>query len=278
MVVFINGEFVPAEHATVSVFDRGFLYGDGLFETIRVYQGRPFRWQQHLERFLRGADFLGIQPTFSTSQLTGAVMELIQRNRIPESLLRLNLSRGIGPRGYSTKGADSPTLVITLHPAPAFDPSNPPRWRLITSSYRVPSDDPVALHKTCNKLPQILARAEAEAQGADEALLLNTSGEVAEAASGNCFWVEGGVVCTTPLISGILAGVTRAFVLELCESLKLSVCEKAIRPKTLLLADGVFLTMSSLEVVPVISLDGTALPVSPLVEKIQIAYRQAVLA
>src|SRR6266478_1503384 len=204
MLVFLDGQFVPEQEAVVSVFDRAFLYGDGLFETIRVFNGKPFRWQQHLERLLQGAEFLKIQPPFAPDSLTGFAAQLVIRNQMPDSLLRLTLSRGVGLRGYSPKGADRPLLAMSLHPAPSIDPQTPPRWRLTTSTLRLPAGEPLAQFKTCNKLSQVLARAEADAAGADEALLLNTDGHVVEGASSNLFWIEDQTVCTPPLASGIL--------------------------------------------------------------------------
>jgi len=277
VTVFLNGQIVPEEQAAISVFDRGFLYGDGLFATMRVFNGRVFRWGQHWERLQRGADFLGIKIPFSREALGKSAMELIERNRMPDALLRLTLSRGVGVRGYSAKGAERPVVVMSLHAAQAIDLANRPRWKLATSSVRVPADDLIALHKTCNKLPQIMARMEAEAQGADEALLLNTDGEVAEAASSNLFWCEGGAVCTTPLATGILAGVTRAVVIELCRTLEMPVREKRIKPDELRKADGVFLTMSSLGIVEIASLDGRTLARSANTEKIRQAYEQTLL-
>ncbi len=106
MIVFFNGAFVPEDEAVVSVFDRGFLYGDGLFETLRLYRGKPFRWDQHIERLQRGAEFLNIRLPFSPDQLRGPVEELVQKNGMSEAVLRIVLSRGGGKRGYSPKGAD----------------------------------------------------------------------------------------------------------------------------------------------------------------------------
>src|SRR2546427_6776280 len=117
MIVFLNGQFVPQAQAVVSVFDRGFLYGDGLFETIRVFNGKPFRWGQHLERLERGAAFLKIRLPFTADALRAPADELIARNKMPESLLRLSLSRVVGLRGYSPKGAEEPLLVMTLNAA-----------------------------------------------------------------------------------------------------------------------------------------------------------------
>ena len=193
MIVFLNGEFVPEERAVVSVFDRSFLYGDGLFETMLVRRGRPFRWEQHMDRLRSGADFLGIKIPFGCKALEAFAANLIVQNKMPDALLRLTLSRGVGARGYSPKGADKSTLVMSLHP---FSPAQAgAKWKLVTSSFRLPAKESLAQFKTCNKLPQILARAEADAAGADEALLLNTDGFVVEASSSNLFWIQGDTVC-----------------------------------------------------------------------------------
>lgn len=271
MLVFLNGQFVPEECAVVSVFDRSFLYGDGLFETLLVWQGKPFRWTQHLERLHRGAEFLGLKLPFADDALGKFAEELIAVNRLPEGLLRLTLSRGVGVRGYSPKGADRPTLVMSLHPLPAA-PEPAHGWRLLTSSRCLPAGETLAQYKTVNKLAQILARAEADATGADEALLLNTDGFVVEGASSNLFWIQSGVVCTPPMTSGVLAGVTRAVVLELCCELGLPTRETAVTPDGLRQAEGVFLTLSSYGVVPAAQLDGVRLAQSPRVEELRRAY------
>ncbi|HEY2951031.1 MAG TPA: aminotransferase class IV [Verrucomicrobiae bacterium] len=276
MLVFVNGRLVPEEQALLSVFDRGFLYGDGLFETLRVVHGKPFRWSQHLERLERGAEFLKLKLPCAPDEMRRWANELIVQNQMPESVLRLTLSRGVGVRGYSPKGAGPPTLVMSLHPAPAADPQNPPRWRVITSSFRVPVDEPLMNLKTCNKLPQILARAEAEAMGVDEALLLNTSGEVAEAAGSNLFWIGNGVVWTTPLAAGVLAGVTRAVVLELCQRLGLVAEEASITPQALAKSDSAFLSSSALGLVEVAEVDGLKLGRLPLTKKLQRAFEELV--
>lgn len=289
MIVFLNGQFVPEEQATVSVFDRSFLYGDGLFETMRVVNGKPFRWWEHIERLRKGGDFLGIKIPFACKSLEKFAAELIAKNQMSDALLRLTVSRGVGLRGYSPKGADKPVVVMTLHPFPGApasgparthdgskpagsEPGAPLRWKLVTASFRLPAGEKLAHFKTANKLAQVLARAEADAAGADEALLCNTDGFVVEGASSNLFWVEGGTVCTPPLASGILAGVTRAVTLELCAQLGLPCAERAITPENLRRVDGVFVTLSSLGVVAAASLDGVALKQSPLVDKLSSAY------
>lgn len=272
MTVFLNGQFIPEAQATVSVFDRSFLYGDGLFETMLVSNGKPFRWTPHMERLERGAEFLGIKIPFTRAALAGFASELIKRNQLPESLLRLTLSRGVGVRGYSPKGADKPVLVMTQHPISASTTSTLPRWRARTASFHLPADEPLAQFKTCNKLAQILARAQADALEANEALLLNTDGFVVEGASSNLFWIERGTVCTPPLASGILAGVTRDVVRELCPKLQLAYREANIRPEELAQADAVFLSLSSHGIVEVAELDGARLASSLHVTSLSKAF------
>jgi len=271
MIIFLNGQFLEEEQAVVSVFDRGFLYGDGLFETMRIFGGRPFRWEQHLERLEHGAAVLKIRLPLSPSVLLSAVEELIARNRMPDAVLRMTITRGVGLRGYSPRGADRPTLAMTLHPAP-IGATKPTRWRLVTANVRLPANEPLAQLKSCNKLPQILARAQADAAGADEALLLNTDDCVVEASSGNLFWVQNGVVCTPPLSSGILPGVARAIVLELCRNLGLPCRESQTTPQELPQMEGVFLSLSSMGVVEAMTLDGKPLRASPLTETLRVAY------
>src|SRR5437588_7107131 len=231
---------------------------------MRVCNGNLFRWPQHLDRLQRGAEYMKIRLPFAEAALRAFAQELLRRNKMTESLLRLTLSRGIGPRGYSPKGASHPLLVMTTHPAPSIDPQRAPCWRLVTSSFRLPANERLAQFKTCNKLPQILARAEADAAGADEALLLNTDGQVVEGAGSNLFWIERGVVCTPPLASGVLPGVTRAIVLDLCSKLGYERRHTGITPDQLFATDGVFLSVTSAGIAEGVSLDGRVLSASPL--------------
>jgi len=276
MTALINGKFVPPEQAVVSVIDRSFLYGDGVFETIPVYNSKPFRWAQHLERLTRGADFLKIRLDFAPKELRVLASELIERNQVANAVLRVTLSRGLGERGYSPKGAESPIVVMTLHPAEPVDPQNPPCWRLKTSSYKLPASDPLSSFKTNNRLLQVLARAEAEEADADDALMLNTNGEVAETSSANLFWIYRDTVYTTPTGRGALPGITRAVVLELCQALNLPTNKRVIKPESLRKSDGLFLSLSSLGIVPVCAIDEETMPSSPIVEKIRTTYCEIV--
>ena len=272
MVVFLNGQFVSEAGAFVSVNDRGFLYGDGLFETMRVVAGRPFRMAQHLERMMRGAEFLKIKPSFSPKELEKLAGQLIEKNSMPESILRVTLTRGPGLRGYSPKNSGPPTLVMTLHPLPPQNPDEPLQWSLVTSSFRIPASEALSSFKTTSRILNVAARGEAEERGADEALLLNTNGEVAETSGGNLFWVFQDKICTVPSGRGVLPGVTRAIVLEICQSLGLATSKRVIKPEHLRQAEGVFVTNSALGIVPVVAFDGEPVAPSPLVDQIGTAY------
>jgi branched-chain amino acid aminotransferase len=270
VLVFLNGQFVPEAQAVVPVNDRGFMYGDGLFETLCVCGGRPFRLAQHLERMMRGADFLKIKCPFTPKELQDFAGQLIERNQMPEAILRMVLTRGPGERGYTPRPDGRPTVVMTLHPAPPLD--QPVAWSLVTSSYHIPAADPLASFKTLNKLTHIMARGEAVEQGADEALLLNSNGEVAEATSGNLFWIYQEILCTVPTGRGALPGITRAVVLEICQALGLPTNKRVIKPEALRNAHGLFITQSALGIVPVTVLNGEPVTPSPLVDQIARAY------
>ncbi|MEW6304057.1 MAG: aminodeoxychorismate lyase [Verrucomicrobiota bacterium] len=275
MIVFINGRFVPKEKAVVSVFDRGFLYGDGLFETIRVFHGHPFRWEQHLDRLRRGARLLKLEVPYSPGEMRLIAAHLIELNAQPESVLRINVTRGVGPRGYSTKSANSPTLVLSLHPAPPSQ-TKPTAWRLVTSRLRLAAG-PLAQWKTANRLVQIMARMEADAAQTDEALLLNANDEVVECSSANLFWARGREVFTAPVEAGALEGVTRQVVFEACRKLKVPCRERTTKLAALKATDGVFATLSTLGIVEISEIDGAKLKRSSVVRKLHNAYWRMVM-
>ncbi len=272
MIVFLNGKFLPEADALVPLNDRGFMLGDGIFETMRVANGQPFRMAQHLERMTRGAEFLKIKPPFTPKELQTLAGELIEKNNQPEGILRVTLTRGPGPRGYSPRNSEEPTVAMTLTPLPPVNAEEPVQWSMVTSSFRIPASDALASFKTTSKLLNVVARAEAEEKGADEALLLNTNGEVAETAGGNIFWVYQDRICTVPTGRGVLPGITRAVVLEICQTLGLETNKRVIKLEHLRNADGIFVTQSALGLVPVVALDGWPVAPSPLVDQIGSAY------
>jgi len=272
MIVFLNGEFVAEREARVSVFDRGFLYGDGLFEAMRIVNGKPFRWKEHFKRFNRGLEYLKIGAPYTQEALEVFAGELIRRNGAADCLLRLGISRGVGLRGYSPRGAENPTVTMSIHPIPSGDSGKMKQWRVVTSSVRLAANEMLAQFKTCNKLAQILARMEADHANADEALLLNMDGQVIEGSSSNLFWLQAGEVCTPALANGILPGVTRAAVVEICEHLGVAWTEDAITPQQLRDCEGVFLSLTSAGVAEVVMLDGHPVRQSRVCQRIHDAY------
>jgi aminodeoxychorismate lyase len=270
-LVYLNGRFIPEDRAQISVQDRGFLYGDGLFEAVRVYDGVPFLWPEHMKRFGIGCSTLKIVPPLSGGELKRVCDELIRRNAIKHCFLRIALSRGVGPRGYSPKGSAHPTLLLSTFPVPTYLPR---AYRVILSSLQLPARDPLAHFKHSNKLRQIMARAEADEAGADEALLLDTRGCVIEGTTTNLFWVQGKTIFTPPS-GGILEGCVRTHVIRLCEKMGLPLKEQDIRPTRLLGADGIFLTSSGLEVMEVSQVDGRPVKRSRTVRQLQRHFRTA---
>jgi len=265
----LNGRLVSLDEAQVSASDRGFLYGDGLFETIRIHAGRPFLWEWHMMRFTDGSEYLGITQPLSTGTLLGTIRELADRNGCPKSVVRITLSRGTGQRGYAVSGDETPTLLITQHPLPC-PPSKP--LSLVTTTARVAVGDPLAEVKSANKLGSILAKREATAQQADDGLMLNSNGDATETSSANLFWVESGALHTPPISDGVLPGVTRRLVIDLASALGQVVREESAAPERLRQAEAVFVTSAATGVIAVGQLDGSALGSHPLVAQLQAAH------
>lgn len=277
-VVYINGEWVLANAASVSVFDRGFKYGDGVFETVLARRRRLIWWDEHWERLEHGARTLDIPLGVDSRAMLQAARQLLCANSRKDGILRIQLSRGVGARTYSPKGSNAPVLVMSLHEAPLCPGELHPGWRLITSTQPLPPMSALSGCKTCNRLPQVLARLQADKEGVDEALLLDSHGNPIESSSGNLFWIEGTRVCTPPVSSGILPGITRAMVQRVCGQLGLPCLEGIPSVTRLIESDGLFLTLSSLGVVGGLSLDMHPLARSPLLSTVQRAYENAVKA
>jgi branched-subunit amino acid aminotransferase/4-amino-4-deoxychorismate lyase len=276
MIVFLNDRWMPAEQALVPVFDRGFLYGDGLFETIRVVNGHPFRWGAHWRRLEAGAGALCLGLPMGAKQGRSLASEIVNRNACPEGVLRINVSRGNGPRGYSPKGCGRSTFCMSIHPLPRHDPSRPIEWKLKTVSIPLPARDILSGLKNTNKLRQIMAKAEAEEAGADEAVLLTPGGMIAEGAASNLFWFEGDELCTSPLDYGILPGITREIILELSRKLGIPFKERS-RPGTEGpgLA-GVFCSLSSVGIAEAAQFDGMKSQRSTRVSQLYRSYLEQV--
>jgi aminodeoxychorismate lyase len=270
MIVYLNGRFLPEERAMISIQDRGFLYGDGLFETARFYDGHPFLWEEHMARWTEGCARLNISPPLSGRELLVVGQELLRRNLLKNALLRITISRGPGRRGYSPKDADFPTVCLTPYAAAE---NLPEFFKLITSTVRLPKTDSLAGFKHANKLRQILAKAEADAAGANEALLLDEKGGVLEGTSTNVFWLLDGKVFTPP-VGGILPGIARRYVLRLCSALGIQSREQEGTVEEIVRSEGVFVTSSGIEIMKVGQIDRYKVRRSPLVAKLKARYRR----
>jgi branched-chain amino acid aminotransferase len=249
--VYLNGEFLARDAARISPFDRGFLYGDGLFETVRAYASRPFRLDAHLDRLAASAAALAI-PMPDRGHLVGIVNELIRRNDLADAVVRVALSRGRhGGRLWPTEPT-KPTVLVEARPFRSYPVELYERGAdVIVSSIAHDAASGVRRHKTANYLPSILAKREAIERETDEAILLAPDGDVAEGATCNLFCVRYGRLMTPPLDLGILPGVTRATVLELARAADLNIAEKRFGLPALATADEVFLTNSLMELLPV---------------------------
>lgn len=253
----VNGTIVPAEAARVSVLDNGFAFGDSVYEVVRTYGGLVFEPGRHFRRLRASAARLGIDVPTSDAELMRQVEALLARAEGGESYVRVILTRGVGDCSYDFTRIAGPTLVMIQKPLPS-PPARHYEEGIRVAAVGVRRNHPRALDpaiKSSNLLNNILAMREAQARGCDEPLLANHEGFLAEGASTNLFIVTEGTFLTPPLSAGILAGVTRAVVIELLASLGLPCHEKPLELDTLLGADEAFMTSTTREVVPVRQVD-----------------------
>jgi branched-chain amino acid aminotransferase len=271
-MIFLNGQFCLPEAAAIHPADRGFLLGDGIFETLRVNHGQVRHLTEHWRRFTMSAAYLEIPVPFTQQDLTIIIRQLLEKNSLSdEAVVRLTLTRGAGPRGLGLPMTANPTWMAAAFP---FTP--PPQtvsaWVV---GIRRNELSPLAQIKSLNYLENILARREAVKAGADEAILLNSKHHVAEAAAANIFLVTAqGQLTTPPLADGALPGVTRQTVINLAAGLHLDVAEKSITVDDLDNAAEVFLTNSLITIQPVISINNNPIhnrKIGPITLKLQAA-------
>ncbi len=272
--VYVNGQFVPEPEATVSVFDRGFLYGDGAFETLRVYGGRIFRLDQHLHRLIEGLRLLRITAPLGTEALADILRQLVHRNEVTDGVARIYITRGVGEIGLTTKSVRETTIVASAQARSFAD--SPPPWRVIYAVVMLVPNAPLSSVKSANRLPYILGKIEAEKASVDDAILLTHMHHVVEFTAANLFFVKDGALFTPSLDQGALPGITRADVLELAKHLSLPAHENAFGPDELEKADEIFATNSLIEIVPIGEVNGKPVPQGNTVPKLRDAYRQLV--
>lgn len=255
----IDGTLFTPENARVSVYDRGFLYGDSVFETVRTYGGEPFALGEHMTRLGRSAGRVAIPMPLSTADFAMEVRKAIRAARNPESYARVMLTRGAGPLGLDPALATEPLRVIFVEPL-FPQPATVYRDGVAVITVRTTrAADAAQGAKVGNYLGSLLALKQAKAAGAYEAFILDAAGHVVEGTTSNVFLVRGAEIVTPPEEAGILAGITRAHVLAVAAELRRTVRFGAVFPGDLATADEVFLTSSIREVVPVVRVDQHAI-------------------
>ena len=256
--VYVDGEFFPEAEAKISVFDHGLLYGDGIFEGIRFYNGRVFKLEEHLERLWDSARSICLDIPMSHGEMTEAVLETIRENDLRDGYVRLIVTRGVGNLGLNPVQCKRPSVIIiagtvVLYPEKAYRDG----LTVITCATR--RINPASLNpavKSLNYLNNVMARIEANLAGADEALMLNDHGNISECTADNVFMIKHGEIFTPPIHAGALRGITRSVVFTIAAELGLKVTEMDITRHDVFIADECFLTGTAAEVIPVVKADG----------------------
>src|SRR5712691_6779077 len=257
-MIFIDGKFYSKANAKISVFDHGLLYGDGIFEGIRFYNGRVFRLEEHLARLWDSARSICLEIPMSMREMTDALLETIRQNNLREGYIRLLVTRGVGNLGLNPEQCKRPSVIIiattvTLYPESVYQSG----LTVVTCATR--RTNPGALNpavKSLNYLNNVMARIEGSLAGADEALMLNDAGNVAECTADNVFIIKRGQIFTPPITAGALRGITRSVIFEIAAELGMKVAEADITRHDVFIADECFLTGTAAEVIPVIKADG----------------------
>ncbi|MCS7165817.1 MAG: branched-chain-amino-acid transaminase [Candidatus Calescibacterium sp.] len=274
MKVFINGKLVSKEEAKISVWDHGFLYGDGVFEGIRVYNNSIFKLDEHLVRLYNSARVIELNIPYSYEELRNHVINTVRVNleeeKTENAYIRLVVSRGEGDLGLDPRKCKTPSVVIIvdkiqLYPKEFYEKG----LKLIISSYRRPSADILSPRiKSLNYLNNILAKIEANNSSAQEAIMLNQNGYVTECTADNIFIVYKGIVKTPPPYVGILEGITRESVIQMCQELNIPCQETILDIKDILTADEIFITGTGAEIVPVRQVNNLTFNIGEITKKL----------
>lgn len=280
-MVNVDGRLAGERDAVVSVFDHGFLFGEGVYEVMRTYRQRPFLFEPHMRRLRASADRLALPIPTSDAEIRDRITATIAAAQLPaEAYIRLLVTRGVGEIGYDPTTCPSPTIVVIVKPhtelAPEAYATGVPIALVSVVRNHPESVNPII--KSNNLLNNALAMQEALRRGAAEALMKNHRGEIAECAMSNIFVVTAGSVRTPPISAGLLAGVTRAFVLELAAKTGIRAFEETLREEDIATADEMFFTSTTREIVPVVRVDdrvvGSGKP-GPVTQRLRAAFAEA---
>lgn len=278
--VWINGHAVDAAAGHISALDRGLTLADGLFETMRIYDGRTFRLDAHLSRLQDACIVLRIHEPSGLRETVVRIVDEVARAGLRNARLRLTITRGISSPGLAPPPAAAPTVIVAVSPLPPHDAASYERG--ITAhlaSGRLNERSMTTGLKTLSYTDAVLALAEALDAGADDALLLDTRGHLAEATTSNLFLVTGGMLATPPLSCGVLPGITRSVVLECARELGVDTAEREMTPNELEQADEAFLTSSVREIVPLVKVGGADIASGrpgPITSRMRLAYAELV--
>src|ERR1700687_4252734 len=256
--IWINGKLFDKGEAKISVYDHGLLYGDGVFEGIRVYSGKVFRLREHIDRLYDSARSIHLEIPMSREQMTEAVLTTVKANKKQDGYIRLVVTRGAGTLGLDPRKTSDPQVIIIVDDISMYPPELYPNGLEIVTAATI-RNHPAATNpriKSLNYLNNIMAKLEGIRAGCLEALMLNHKGEVAECTGDNIFLVKHGILRTPPLDAGILEGVTRNAVIELAEAAAIPVQQIALTRHDVFTADECFLTGTAAEVIPVVKCDG----------------------
>ena len=255
--IFIDGKFYSEADAKVSVFDHGLLYGDGIFEGIRFYSGRVFRLEQHLERLWNSARSICLRIPMTQQEMTEALLETIRKNNLRDGYVRLVVTRGVGNLGLNPEQCKSPSVIIIVATIALYH-EDFYRKGLSIVTVATRRTNPAALNpavKSLNYLNNVMARIEANLANADEALMLNDAGNVAECTADNVFVIKNGQIFTPPISAGALQGITRSIVFEIGSEFHIKVTEADLTRHDVFVADECFLTGTAAEIIPVVKAD-----------------------
>ncbi len=256
--VWINGKLFDKDDAKISVFDHGLLYGDGVFEGIRIYGGKAFRLGEHIERLYESARHIALEIPLPPERMSQAVLDTIRANAKIDGYIRLVVTRGAGTLGLDPKRCSNPQIIVIVDDIALYSAESYERGLSIVTSSII-RNHPNALNariKSLNYLNNILAKIEAVRAGCQEAIMLNHNGEVAECTADNLFLVKRGILRTPHLVAGILEGITRNAVIELARAAQIVVQEMALTRHDIYSADECFLTGTAAEVAPIVECDG----------------------
>ena len=275
-IVYLNGSLVPRSQAKISPFDLGFLYGYGLFETMRAYSGHIFRWERHLERLSQSAKLLGLP--LNAFDLKRACHDTLQANKLKKARIRLTVSIGEGEAAPDLPKHPKPTVLVTAtRYVPLADEAYRKGYKAVVSTIDQDSQSPLSRLKSANYLNNILARREAGAAGVNESILLNERGFLCEGSASNVFLVSKGNLITPGEESGCLPGITRQVVIELAQGLGIGISEREVRLEELLHAGEAFLTNSIMELMPLAEVNGQRIGRGKVTGRLMQAYKEAVV-